>query len=56
MDISGVTSTARSIGEMGDLLKNMAAEKQDFSHKMISLSATEKVQDAKLGNLVDLTA
>ena len=55
MNISPVaTPTARSIEDMGNLLKSATGKSMDFQEKLIKADVTEKVSDDKLGQSLDL--
>lgn len=57
MNISPVaTATARSIEDMGNLLKNITDTSIGFQEKLINADVTEKVSDGKLGQTLDLMA
>jgi hypothetical protein len=57
MNISPVaTAAARSIEDMGNLLKNITDSSIGFQDKLIKVGVTEKVSDEKLGQILDLMA
>jgi len=57
MNISPVaTAAARSIEDMGNLLKNITDSSIGFQDKLIKAGITEKVSDEKLGQTLDLMA
>jgi hypothetical protein len=57
MNISPVaTATARSIEDMGNLLKNITDSSIGLQDKLIKVGATERVSDGKLGQAVDFMA
>ena len=57
MNISPVaTAAARSIEDMGNLLKNITDSSIGLQDKLIRVGVTEKVSDEKLGRILDLMA
>ena len=57
MNISPVaTAAARSIEDMGNLLKNITDSSIGLQDKLIRVGVTEKVSDEKLGRVLDLMA
>ena len=57
MNISPVaTAAARSIDNMGNLLKNITDSSIGLQDKLIRVGVTEKVSDEKLGRILDLMA
>jgi len=57
MNISPVaTATARSIEDMGNLMKNITDKSIGFEEKLLKANVTEKVSDEKLGQTLDLMA
>lgn len=57
MNISPVaTAAARSIDDMGNLLKNITDSSIGLQDKLIKVGVTEKVSDEKLGRVLDLMA
>jgi hypothetical protein len=57
MNISPVAAaTARSIEDMGNLLKNITDSSIGLQDKLIKVGVTEKVSDEKLGRVLDLMA
>jgi len=55
MNISSA-ATARSIEDMGNLLKSITDSTMGFQDKLIKTGITEKVSDEKLGRMLDLMA
>ncbi len=57
MNISPMAAaTARSIEDMGNLLKNVTDSAIGFQEKLIKADVAEKVSDEKLGQTLDLMA
>ena len=57
MNISPVaTATARSIEDMGNLLKNITDSSIGLQDKLIKVGATARVSDGKLGQALDFMA
>lgn len=57
MNISPVgNAVARSIEDMGNLLKNITDSSMGLQDKLIKVGVTEKVSDEKLGQVLDLMA
>ena len=57
MNISPVaTAAARSIEDMGNLLKNITDSSIGLQDKLIKVGVTEKLSDEKLGRVLDLMA
>lgn len=57
MNISPVAaSTARSIEDMGNLLRSITDSSMGLQEKLLKTDITEKVSDEKLGNILDLMA
>jgi hypothetical protein len=55
MDISGVSGQNSAV-ELGNLLKSITAEKNGLSDKLITANVEQKVQNEKLGNMIDVVA
>lgn len=56
MDIGAMTAQKNSAVELGHLLKNIAAEKQGMSDKLIGMNVEQQVSNEKLGNTADYLA
>lgn len=53
---SGSYNVAKSILEMGNLLKTMTSESMDMQTKLMKVSVTESVSDPNLGQKLDMMA
>jgi hypothetical protein len=58
MNISSAGSfdVARSVAEMGDLLKQMTSSKIGLEDKLMKASVTEQVENANIGTQLDVSA
>ncbi len=56
MNISSEYNVARSVQDMGNLLKNMANASIGLEEKMLKVAVTEKVQETNLGQKFDALA
>ena len=57
MDITSVgANAARSIEDMGNLLKTITNAKLGIEEKLMKADVTEKVKDSRMGQNLDITA
>lgn len=56
MDVGSLQRTQSSIREMGDLLKSMSDARIQSDNKTLDYSVTTRVENAALGNILDLSA
>ncbi len=56
MDVASLQQTQSSIREMGNLLKSMTDDRIQMTNKALDYSVSVRVENAALGNMLDVSA